>query len=127
MLIRTVPAGDLAIENHHFVIARGITYTRQQLSIRFKFFLAEWFLDLREGVPYYRDVFVWNPNLDVIRSLFRRVALRTPGVVALPRFDVIFESATRVLSFNFEAVCRDGTIVVRPEDRAFILDVQDAA
>ena len=76
-LIRTIPAGDLAIENGHFVLARGVGYVRQKLSVRFKFFLGEWFLDLREGVPYYRDVFTWNPNLPVIRALFRRVAIKT--------------------------------------------------
>lgn len=127
MLIRTIPAGDLVIENGHFVIARGIDYTRQQLSIRFRFFHREWFLDQREGIPYYRDVFVWNPNLDVIRSLFRRVALRTPGVVALPKFEVLYTSSTRTLQFNFEARCRAGSFVVSPQDRDFVIDVQNAS
>ena len=125
MLIRTIQAGDLVIENGHFVIARGLDYTRQQLSIRYRFFHREWFLDLREGIPYYRDVFVWNPNLDVIRSLFRRVALRTPGVLALPRFEVDYTSATRVLGFNFEALCRGGSFIVQPGDRDFVIDVQN--
>ena len=127
MLIRTIPAGDLVIENGHFVIARGVQYTRQQIAIRFKFFLGEWFLDQREGIPYYRDVFVWNPNLDVIRSLFRRVLVRTPGVVAVPKFEIQYDSGTRTLRFNFEALCTEGRIVVTPENRAFILDVQEAA
>jgi hypothetical protein len=123
MLVRTIPAGDLVIENGHFVIARGIRYVRQKLSARFRFFLGEWFLDQREGVPYYRDVFTWNPNLPVIRSLFRRLVLTTPGVLALPRFEIDFDRSTRVLRFNFQAICSDGDIIVAFEDRDFILDV----
>jgi len=131
MLIRTIPAGDLAIETtaagRHFVIARGLRYIRQKLSIEFKFFLGEWFLDRREGVPYYRDVFVWDPKLDVIRSLFRRLVLRTPGVLAIPVFQVQYAPATRTLTFNFQALCTEGVITVTPQDDDFILDVQQAA
>jgi hypothetical protein len=124
MLVRTIPRGDLAIEDGHFVLARGVRYVRQKLSVRFKFFLGEWFLDLREGVPYYRDVFTWNPNLPVIRSLFRRIALTTPGVLSVPRFEIRFTPSDRMLRFDFQAVCSGGDIIVRPEDRDFILDVQ---
>ena len=123
MLTRTIPAGDLAIENRHFVIARGIRYVRQKLSARFKFFLGEWFLDLREGVPYYRDVFTWNPNLRVIRSLFRRIVLTTPGVLSVPRFSVSYAPENRTLRFDFQAVGSDGDIIVASEDNDFILDV----
>lgn len=122
-LVRVIPAGDLAIEGRHFVIARGIRYVRQKLSVRFKFFLGEWFLDLREGVPYYRDVFTWNPNLPVIRSLFRRIAIKTPGVLAVPRFATNFTPSDRTLRFDFQAVCSNGDIIVTPEDRDFVLDV----
>ncbi len=123
MLVRTIAAGDLVIENGHFVIARGARYVRQKIACRFKFFLGEWFLDLREGIPYFRDVFTWDPNLAVIRSLFRRVVVTTPGVLALVRFDLKVDTSTRRLTFTFQARCSDGDIVVGPDDDDFLLDL----
>jgi hypothetical protein len=120
---RLIPTGDLAITDHGFVIAEGVQQIRQRIASRLKFFLGEWFLDLRQGIPYFRDVLVKNPNFDVIRSLMRRVILGTPGVLSLVRFDMEFDSSTRVATFAFEAVVNGGTIVVRPEDRDFIVDI----
>lgn len=122
-IIQIIPAGDLKLVEGDAVVATGIEYIRQKLSNRFRFFLGEWFLDRREGVPWFRDVFVKNPNLDVIRSVFRRVALSVPGVLALPRFEVQFDPAERRLSFDFVAVCSEGEIVVSPDDDAFVVDV----
>lgn len=125
-VIRTIPAGDLDIQNHRLVLLDGVAYIRQKLAARFKFFLGEWFLDQREGVPYYRDVFVKNPNLDLIRSLFRRLILGTPGVLSLPRFELVYDEANRRASFDFEAVVTGGTVIVTPDDDAFILDLPQA-
>ncbi len=121
-VFRIIPAGDLAITNHQIVLVSAVTLTRQKLRSRFKFFLGEWFLDLRQGMPYYRDVFVKNPNIPVIRSLFRRCAIETPGVKSLRRFDLALDAVERELSFDFEAIC-DGNerLIVAPTDRDFIL------
>lgn len=120
---RTIPAGDLAIVDHKLVLIAELPYLRQKLAARLKFFLGEWYLDLRQGIPYYRDVFVKNPNLPVVRSLLRRVILGTPGVVALPRFDLVFDETNRKATFSFEAVSKKGTIVVAPTDRDFLVDL----
>lgn len=124
---RIIPRGDLEIRNRRLVLASGLAYLRQKISARFKFFLGEWFLDLREGIPYYRDVLVKNPDLDIIRSLFRRVLVETPGVLSVPRFAVVLDRQSRELAFRFQAVCEGGTIIVEPSDRAFILTVPEAA
>lgn len=123
-IFRVIPPGDLDVANGDFVLATGVEFIRQKLSSRFKFFLGEWFLDQREGVPYYRDVFVKNPNPEVIRSIFRQVALSVPGVIALPRFDLVFDPVERLLTFNFEArTAALDTIVVTPTDTLFIIRV----
>jgi hypothetical protein len=120
---RTIPAGDVALSNHQLVLIGDLQYLRQKLAARLKFFLGEWFLDLRQGIPYYRDVFVKNPNLRVVRSLMRRVILRTPGIVDLPKFEIIFNEAERNATFEFEAVAKKGRIVVLPSDRDFLVDL----
>lgn len=117
------PAGDLAVVNGRFLRAAGPALIRQRLAARFDFWLGEWFLNTLEGVPYYRDVFGKNPNLDTIRSIFRQVILTTPGVLSIRRFDLVFDSAERTLRFNFEAIVTGGSIVVAPGDEDFIISV----
>ena len=131
-VIRIIPAGDLALENGDLVVL-GLTattrvqYIRQKIAARFKFFLGEWFLDLRQGIPYFRDVLVKNPNLQVIRSLFLRVLRRTPGVLSVARFFLSYDPSTRQLRFDFQAVVTDGVVVVSPKDEDFLVDVASAA
>jgi hypothetical protein len=128
VLWRIIPAGDLDVRNGKLVLLTGAEYARQKMAARFRFFLGEWFLDRREGVPYAQYVFVKNPNIDIIRSIFRRVAMSVEGVVALPNFDVIFTESTRTLAFNFTATFDTGlSLVVTPLDELFIIPVDAAA
>ena len=131
-VFRTIPTGDLAIENGDLLVLGDtdetrVQYIRQKLSCRFKFFVKEWFLDQREGIPYYRDVFVKNPNLALIRSLFMRVLTKCPGVLDVPVFSLDYDASNRSLRFDFQAVVTGGVIVVAPEDEDFLVDVARAA
>jgi hypothetical protein len=124
----TIPAGDIALENGNLVFCEGAEFYRQKLAARFRFFLGEWFLDRRQGIPYYRDVFVQNPDLDLIASLFRRVILETPGVKSLASFSLAYEPGARRLSCAFQAAIVGGaTITISAKDRDFIVDLSEAA
>jgi hypothetical protein len=120
-ILQLIPAGDLALVDGSYVVASGPEYIRQSIAARFKFFLGEWFRDLREGVPYYRDVFKKNPDRDVVRAIFRRIVAETPGVLEITRFDIAFNTADRFLAFNFEARVTDGVVTVSTDDDEFIL------
>lgn len=123
-LFRVIPRGDLEIAGNLPSLLTGIQSRRQKLSQRFKFFLGEWFLDQRQGVPYFRHVFVKNPNLDVIRRLFRKVVLSVDGVTSVPRFELRYEPQERKLFFEFEAVFEDGEkLVVAPTDKTFVVTI----
>lgn len=127
MVIRVIPVGDLALKNGSPYYIEGPAYTRQKLSIRFRFFLGEWFLNQLEGVPYYSDVFVHDPDLDVISSLFKRVITGCPGVLALKRFKMTLDPVTRRAAFDFLAVVDGGIVVVAPGDEDFIVTPQQRA
>lgn len=73
----------------------------QDLFIRLRFFYGEWFLNRTLGIPYFRYVFVKNPDLRLIGSIFRRVILGTPGIAALDKFDLRFDRPTRMLYPTF--------------------------
>jgi len=128
MLFRVIPSGDVDIQNGQLVLLSGLAYARQKLSTRFKFFLGEWFLDQRDGIPYFRSVFVQNPDMRVVRSVFRQVALSIKGndgnpiVSSLPKFDVLFTPVARKLAFDFSAILDSGELLtVPPTDDAFII------
>lgn len=94
----------------------------QKLSNKFRFFLGEWFLDQRLGVPYYQVVFVKNPDLGAIKQLFRKVIMGTAPFVDVPSLTVTLNAATRVLGFTFRAATDSGAIVTGGSGQAFIVD-----
>lgn len=80
------------------------------LTQRFQMFLGEWFLDQREGVPYYRDVLIKNPDEAIVRSIFRQVILDTQDIESLRKLEVTIDGASRTLTLDFVAVASDGTV-----------------
>lgn len=125
MIVRTVPAGDLALdERGNFVwLDPGPEYTRQRLASRIKFFLREWFLDLRKGVPYFKHVLVKNPDLNVVRQVFRRVILGTPGVLSIveDKIELAYDPTARSCAVGFAAIVEGGLITVALNDPDFII------
>ena len=83
----------------------------QRLESKYGLWLGEWFLDIREGVPYYRDILVRNPNMTVVRSVLRKVATDDPGVDDVPVFEVALDSRTRQLSVSFSATLISGEVI----------------
>lgn len=92
-------------------IIRGPEAVAQRVRVRFRWFLGEWFLDTRQGVPYYRDILVKNPDRILISFIFRQVLLTTPGVKSVISFRASLDSKARELSVDFEAMLLDGTIL----------------
>lgn len=104
-----------------------VTYVVQRLRQRLRFFLGEWFLDQRLGIPYFQRVFVSNPDIPLITSLFRRTILRTTGVAAVEKLSVRFDRNTRTLLTSFEAkLVGDPRVIVFSEE-PFVLDTREAA
>ncbi len=119
-----VPAGDLKLDSGTFSFTEGPDFIRQKLSCRFKFFVGEWFLDQREGIPYYQHVLVKNPRLELIRSLFKKVILTTPGVSSVVNLDLFLDASARTLSCSFQArLANGGVITVQPTDNDFVVDL----
>lgn len=124
MILRTIPVGDLALVNGDLVFLQpGPEYTQQKLASRLKFFLGEWFLDRRLGIPYYRHVFVKSPDMNVVRRIFTDVITRCPGVLALTNLEFDYDPSERTLGVSFHATVEGGTIIVNPGDADFILQL----
>lgn len=109
--------GDLAVPIR---LVRGAEAVLQRIRIRFRWFLGEWFLDQREGVPYFRDVLVKNPDPVLISSIFRTVLRRTPGVLRIDRFAARLERNTRTLIVDFEVTLETGETLTVADDKFII-------
>lgn len=112
--------GDLLIVDDELLLVEDDDAIVQNLTIRLRFFLGEWFLDTRIGIPYFADVFIKNPDLVLVRGLMRRTILTTPGVQSMETFTTDFDNATRKLSVSFKVrKTEDGQILDFSEE--FIL------
>ena len=110
--------GDLALPAR---IVRGPDAIIQRLSARLRFFLGEWFLDRRLGVPYYRDVLVKNPSIPLVTSVFRRVVAGTPGIDRVHSFTARLDASRRELTASFEALAEDQTVKISAVDSTFLI------
>ena len=107
---------DLLLTTEHdldpsITLVDGVEAISQQLRIRLQIFLGEWFLDAREGIPFFRDVFIKNPNLSVVREIFRRAISTTPNILSVDKLILTLDPAQRHLRVDFSATTTSGAII----------------
>lgn len=93
----------------------------QHALIRCRFFLGEWFLDEREGVPYYERILVANPNLPDVEEAFRRTIAETPGMASVRSLSLDFDRSTRSIAIEVEAVTTEGELITSADFGPFII------
>lgn len=93
-----------------------------QLRNRFQFVKGEYFLDTREGVPYFAYVFVKNPDLLLIKQLFRTVILSTPGIKDVLELTTSYDSSARNLEFGFRALTETDEVISGGSGAPFIVE-----
>ncbi len=114
-------SGDLDLSTNDIQIIDGIDAIRQELQIRYRFFLGEWFLNAEEGVPYIENILKKNPSDAQVRNILTEVARTTPGVDQVQSFTADLDSATRRLTVTLDAgVVVDGQLVFVP----FVVEVE---
>lgn len=93
--------GDLKVTNDELNIIDDDAAIRQHLAIRLRFFLGEWFLDERLGIPYFDSILVKNPNLILVRGILRNAILTTPGIQSLEKFEFEYDNTVRKMRVDF--------------------------
>ncbi len=116
-------ADDMYLTNGQltFLVPGTVEYIAQELSGRLKFLKGEWYLDQRQGVPYFEKIFVKAPNLDYITSIFRSVILGTQGVSQVKDLSVSLDTLTREAELSFSAIADTGDII--PIGDPFIVEI----
>lgn len=102
---------DLDLSGHRLNLASGQDATWQHLKIRLQFFLGEHFLDTRLGIPFYREVLTKNPNLRLVRSMFKDAIEDTPGIATVDDMQLDID-AGRTLTITFSATTDTGEALI---------------
>lgn len=108
--LKLTTAGDLDISSGDYELIDGINAIAQDVKIRLRFFLGEWFLDTRIGVPYFTKILGQKPRENVVRSILRQAILTTPGVLEVSSMSIDFEGAPRRLDVAFTATTDEGPL-----------------
>lgn len=120
-------SGDLDITTTpgQLTVSRDLAVnTAMKLTNLFEFALGEWFRDLRQGVPYIQYVFVKNPSLPLITTIFERVLKSPPGVGAITKLNLNFQPRERTLGTDFAVQTNDGAIITGGVGQPFIISVK---
>ena len=78
-------AGDIDLSTGGAELVEGLDARIQAMKIAMQSFQGDWFLDLRDGLPYIGRILVKNVNEADIQSLYYRQAQIQPGVVSVDR------------------------------------------
>ena len=108
----TGQTGDLDLTGHRLNLITDEAAIEQNLRIRLRFFLGEFFLDVRQGIPYFREILIKNPNILLVQSIFRQAILSTTGVSAVNSLTTDLDASTRTLSLTFSATLDTGAELV---------------
>lgn len=104
--------GDLVIENGDLVLVDESEEVAQSMTIRYRTWQTEWILDVSIGVPYLDKIFSTGISQQEKDTILKTVALSTPGVKDLIKYDYDRDEDTGDVTVTIEATTDDGDILV---------------
>ena len=107
--------GDLLLQDFDLQLVDDQDQIAQNLAIRLRFILGEWFLDITAGVSYYQDFFIKSPNQIRIASVLKQEILNTKGVTQILSFTSNFDDQRRIYSVTFTVSTVQGQITLTQE------------
>lgn len=88
----------------------GTNNVLQDILTRLRFMLGEWFMDTSQGLPWFQQILVKNPDLSKIDAIFQNTILGTPGVITLISYDFDPDLSARTLEVEFKAATNGGVV-----------------
>lgn len=113
--------GDLHLLNGQIHFWDGFNAKWQKTIVLLKFVRGEWFLNIEEGIPYFTQILVHNPDSKAIVSLLRKALLASPGAVSVPVLTLTIDRPSRTATVNFQVVFDDSTVLTSADFPPFIL------
>jgi hypothetical protein len=116
--------GDLSLSGGDLVWLDDFALeTAQRLTIKFNFFKGEWFLDRRQGTPYYQELLVKEPDRNTARGVFRRIIGSDPGVAEVISLTLSEPDAERQAEVVFSARLKNGATLRSTDHGPFLVRV----
>lgn len=111
---------DLALTTDHDLdtstldlrLADGAEQVKQQLLIKLKLWVGEWFLDTEFGTPYLQQILGKQLTLSGAIAALRKSILEVEGVTQIVTLSYRFSNSTRILSVTFTADTPFGLVEV---------------
>lgn len=95
--------GDLDLSNLDLNLVDSSLQIGQNMAIRLRFMLAEWFLDITQGIPYYEEILVKSPNQNRVETILKDEIINTDGVLELISFSAQYNQSQRKYTAEFTA------------------------
>lgn len=93
------------------VFVEGVTAVAQQIRTGLQVFANTWHFDRNAGIAYIDEVFVNNPDLRGIRTIFWDFFFTVPGVTEVQTLSLRVDSAERTLFVSFVVVTEYGSTI----------------
>lgn len=93
--------GDLLLLERSAVLVQDVDQIAQNLSIRLKFMLGEWYLNVLAGIPYYQFFFIKNPIQSQVESFLVDEITSTRGISQITSFSSSYDGANRKFAVIF--------------------------
>lgn len=113
-LAMNMATGDLVLRDGDVLLIDNAERVAQQILITLRFWLGEWFLDTKDGIPYLEYVLVKSPNLLHIRQIFTEAMEKVDGVKRVEKMNLVFDVKNRSLHVEYE-VSTDYGLITRRE------------
>ena len=104
--------GDLDLTNGDLTLVTGTDRMKQQIEIRLRMFLGEWFLDARSGMPYFQGIFAKPFDASFTSLKIRQAVVGVASIVDVTNMDLDLNNTTRALSVSFAAIADTGAEIV---------------
>lgn len=93
---------NLKLQNFNFVFTQSTSeYVQQKLKLKLSVFQGEWYLDNTLGINYFEQVFVKNPNINLIEDVFKAKILEVDEVDEILEFNLLFDKVLRKFIIDF--------------------------
>lgn len=93
------------------------------IKSRISLLKGNYFLNLREGIPYFGVILKKNPNIPLIKSIMLQTIQSYPTVISVPRLDTDFDRQARSLSLTFTAQIDPGIELLSENFGDLVLDL----
>jgi hypothetical protein len=100
-------SGDIAISDTADISIKHSI--RQDVKIRLQWFLEEWRFNPEVGIPYFEEVFIKNPNTDLIAHIFRGEAIKADCVKEVTNVLVEVDGKSRKVTVKFTIITDYGS------------------